>query len=109
MTVFSYSDDDNVYPLKATTKESENVKMTSEEQWKIVTEETDCRPKPLPDFSESSGPTFSLPTCSMSCDVYKKMLPDFLFNHIAECTNLRVKRHFGIVGSNNDKAWSDVR
>lgn len=83
--------------------------MTFEEQWKFVTEGTDDRPKPLSDFNQPSGPTFSLPTSPTPSDFYKKMLPDSLFNHIVECTNLRAKQHFTNMVANNDKSWSDVR
>ena len=39
----------------------------------------------------------------------KKMLPDSLFNFITEGTNLRAKRHYASVITQNDKSWSDVR
>ena len=75
----------------------------------FVTAETDCRPTPLPDFSEQSGPMFALTTNPMPSDFYKKMLPDSLFNFITEGTNLRAKRYYASVITQNDKSWSDVR
>jgi hypothetical protein len=104
-----YSDDENIYPAKVITTGAECAKNVSEEQWKFVTKETDRRPKCLPDFNEPSGPTFTLPTCPMPSDFYKKMLPDFLFDHIVKCTNLRAQRHFSNILTKNDKCWREVR
>ena len=104
-----YSDDENIYPSIIITTETDNAKKRFEEQWTFVTAETDCRPTRLPDFSEQSGPTLALPTNPMPSDFYKKILLDSLFNFIAEGTNLREKRHYASVITQNDKSWSAVR
>jgi hypothetical protein len=81
----------------------------SEEQWTFVAEETDRRPKCLPDFNELSGPTFNLPACLVPSDFYKKMLSDSLLSHIAECTNLRAQRQFANIHTQNNESWREVR
>ena len=92
-----YSADENIYPSIIITTESDNAKKRFKEKWTFVAAETDCRPIRLLDFSEQSGPTLALPTNPMPSDVYKKMLPDSLFNFITEGTNLRAKRHYASV------------
>jgi hypothetical protein len=79
-----------------------------EEEWTFVAEETDCRAECLRDFNEPSGPTFALPACPMPSDCYNNMLLDSLFNHIAECTNLRAKMHLENIPTKNDYSWREV-
>ncbi len=91
------------------TTESNCTRKVYEEKWTFVAEETDCRPKCLPDFNEPSGPTFALPAHPMPSDCYNKILPNSLFNHIAECTNLRAKMHFANIPTKSDNSWREVR
>jgi hypothetical protein len=81
----------------------------SEEKWIFVEPAADYRPTCIPDFNEPSGPTFSVSERAIPSDFYKKMLPDSLFNHIVECTNIRAKRHFANGIIKNDKSWCEVR
>ncbi|CAF3786529.1 unnamed protein product, partial [Rotaria magnacalcarata] len=103
-----YSDDENIYPSQLIAAELGHTKRSCEEQWTYVTEENDCRPKCLPDFNETSGPTFTIPTCPVPSDFYNRMLPDSLFQHIVECTNLRAQRHFANTCQKNENSWCEV-
>jgi len=105
--ILFYSDDENIYPCKIITTESNCTKKVVEEQWKFVTQENDYLAEHLPDFNEQSGPTFTLPAFPMPSDCYNKMLPNTLFNHIATCTNLRAKLHFKNIPI-NDNLWREV-
>ena len=104
-----YSDDENIYPSLIVTTELDNAQKRFEEKWTFVTAENDCRPTRVPDFSEQSGPTLALPTNPMTSNFYKKILPDSLFNFITEGTNLRAKRYYASVITQNNKSWSVVR
>ena len=104
-----FSDDENIYPSKVITTEPKCTKKVFEERWIFVTEGDDNRPQCLPDFNEPSGPTFTLPACPSPSDYYKKMLPDSLFNHIVECTNLRAKLYFANIPTKNNTSWREVK
>jgi len=102
-----YSDDENVYPSRITKKTSISRKKVFDEKWTFVSETADCRPTRLPDFLESSGPTFTVPSNPAPSDFYNKVLPDSLFNHIVKCTNVRAKLYFTNVHT-DDSSWNEV-